>query len=141
MRPVGNAVQEQTAFSLNFSATGRPRVLKVAVTDSAHPSLFDEWVGGSNPDRAEWLDAHREIYPVLWVYVGRVWPVYEYAFNPITAARRHRLPRSPVRVSFCTREEQEETRPRLRSVGHARPLSRLLQTPQRRPLSVGLGRT
>lgn len=41
IRPIGDAVRERAAFSLNFSAMGGPGVLEFAITESAHPSLFD----------------------------------------------------------------------------------------------------
>jgi hypothetical protein len=82
LRVVADTVGKRPRFVLNekTSPTGEA-VYELAVTETGHPPLWDEWLGKTNDARTAWLDAHGGTYPVLWLQVSRVWPALAYYFN------------------------------------------------------------
>jgi hypothetical protein len=82
LRALHAVVAEHPRFVLNEGMSiSRDKVYQVAVTEAAYPSLWKDWIGGSNLVRTAWLDANGGTYPVLWLDVSRVWPASAYYFN------------------------------------------------------------
>jgi len=42
---------------------------------------FPVWLDSTNASKLQWIEKSGRFYPVLWLWVSRIWPTYNYYYN------------------------------------------------------------
>ena len=59
---------------------GREGQFHVAFTSESYPD-FSSWIGASNLEKLSWISDRGHFYPVLWLNVSRIYPVWFRYYN------------------------------------------------------------